>query len=75
MVTGVAGRNIFEHIDTDKYSVVYGIDVNSAYLHTVKKRYAFLLTYCEVYMHQHDKIIGKTTCCKSRDFRFVYLIY
>ena len=39
MVLGVAGGNGLEHIDINKYSIVYGIDVNSEYLRTVKERY------------------------------------
>ena len=42
MVLGVAGGNGLERIDANRYSVVYGIDVNSAYLQTVKERYASL---------------------------------
>ena len=42
MILGVAGGNGLEHIDTDKYSAVYGIDVNSEYLLTVKERYTNL---------------------------------
>lgn len=42
MVLGVAGGNGLEHIDVNKYSIVYGIDVNSEYLQTVKERYASL---------------------------------
>ena len=34
MVLGVAGGNGLEHIDTNKYSIVYGVDVNPAYLQT-----------------------------------------
>ena len=32
MVLGVAGGNGLEHIDTDKYQTVYGIDINEDYL-------------------------------------------
>ena len=42
MILGVAGGNGLEHIDTEKYSVVYGIDVNPEYLQTVRERYASL---------------------------------
>lgn len=40
MVLGVAGGNGLEHIDTDKYSAVYGVDVNPEYLQEVRKRYS-----------------------------------
>lgn len=42
MIFGVAGGNGLEHIDTEKYTDVYGIDVNPEYLQEVKKRYGCL---------------------------------
>lgn len=39
MVLGVAGGNGLEHIRTDKYRRVYGVDINSAYLDAVRERY------------------------------------
>ena len=39
IVLGVAGGNGLEHISTDKYTTVYGIDINESYLSTVKERY------------------------------------
>jgi len=39
MVLGVAGGNGLEHIDTDKYQTVYGVDINEDYLKEVYKRY------------------------------------
>lgn len=39
MILGIAGGNGLEHIDTEKYSVVYGVDVNPEYLQEVEKRY------------------------------------
>lgn len=38
-VLGVAGGNGLEHIDTDKYQTVYGIDINEDYLKEVYKRH------------------------------------
>ena len=38
MILGVAGGNGLEHIDTEKYSAVYGVDVNPDYLREVEKR-------------------------------------
>ncbi len=38
-VLGVAGGNGLEHIDTDKYQTVYGIDINEQYLQKVYKRH------------------------------------
>ena len=39
MVLGVAGGNGLEHIDTDKYQTVYGVDINEDYLKEVYKRH------------------------------------
>ena len=39
IVLGVAGGNGLEHIDTDKYKTVYGIDINEDYLKEVYKRH------------------------------------
>lgn len=39
MVLGVAGGNGLEHINPEKYSVVYGVDINPQYLREVGKRY------------------------------------
>ena len=39
MVLGVAGGNGLEHICTDQYRRVYGVDINSAYLNAVQERY------------------------------------
>ena len=42
MILGVAGGNGLEHINAEKYSVVYGVDVNPEYLQEVRKRYSHL---------------------------------
>ena len=39
MILGVAGGNGLEHIDTDKFHTVYGVDINADYLHAVSQRY------------------------------------
>ena len=39
MILGVAGGNGLEHIRTDKYRRVYGVDINSSYLDAVQERY------------------------------------
>ncbi len=39
MVLGVAGGNGLEHIDTDKYQTVYGIDINEDYLKQTYQRH------------------------------------
>ena len=39
MVLGVAGGNGLEHVRKDKYTSVYGVDINSDYLRVVAERY------------------------------------
>ena len=39
IVLGVAGGNGLEHIRTEKYSTVYGVDINQAYLLAAAKRF------------------------------------
>lgn len=41
-IFGVAGGNGLEHVDSQKYGKVYGIDINEAYLAAVRERYASL---------------------------------
>ncbi len=41
-VLGVAGGNGLEHIDTDNFRTVYGIDINADYLSAVSQRYTQL---------------------------------
>jgi len=41
-VLGVAGGNGLEHIDTDKFRRVYGVDINADYLSAVSQRYTEL---------------------------------
>ena len=38
-VLGVAGGNGLEHVSPDKYSKIYGIDINADYLRAVTQRY------------------------------------
>ena len=42
MVLGIAGGNGLEHIDTDKFRTVYGVDINADYLRAVSQRYTQL---------------------------------
>ena len=42
MVLGIAGGNGLEHVDREKYKIVYGVDVNAGYLKEVEKRYTAL---------------------------------
>ena len=42
MVLGIAGGNGLEHIGTDKYRKVYGVDINADYLRAVSERYTEL---------------------------------
>jgi len=39
MVLGVAGGNGLEHVSTEKYRTVYGIDINADYLEAVASRF------------------------------------
>lgn len=39
MILGIAGGNGLEHIQKDRFERVYGVDVNSAYLQEVIRRY------------------------------------
>ena len=39
MVLGIAGGNGLEHVRVEKYQIVYGVDINEAYLRVVSKRY------------------------------------
>ena len=39
MVLGIAGGNGLEHVSSDKFEKVYGIDINEGYLKTVGERY------------------------------------
>lgn len=38
-VLGIAGGNGLEHVSTDKFEKVYGVDINEEYLKAVKERY------------------------------------
>lgn len=42
MILGIAGGNGLEHIRTDKYKTVYGIDINEDYLEKIRQRYPML---------------------------------
>ena len=42
IILGIAGGNGLEHIRTDKYNTVYGVDINCDYLQAVSERYANL---------------------------------
>lgn len=42
MVLGVAGGNGLEHVSTDKYRKMYGVDINEDYLRATKDRYPSL---------------------------------
>lgn len=42
MILGIAGGNGLEHIQKDKFEEIYGVDVNSSYLQSVKQRYSNL---------------------------------
>lgn len=42
MILGIAGGNGLEHIRTEKYKAVYGIDINEGYLEKIRERYPML---------------------------------
>ena len=42
MILGIAGGNGLEHVDTEKISKVYGVDINADYLAATKERYKHL---------------------------------
>ena len=42
MILGIAGGNGLEHIRTEKYKAVYGIDINDGYLEKIRERYPML---------------------------------
>ncbi len=42
MIFGIAGGNGLEHIQKDKFEKVYGIDINTSYLQSVKQKYSNL---------------------------------
>ncbi len=39
MIFGIAGGNGLEHIQKDKFEIIYGVDINSSYLKEVINRY------------------------------------
>lgn len=47
MILGVAGGNGLEYISGEKYIKVYGVDINSDYLHETEKRYPNLFGILE----------------------------
>lgn len=60
MILGIAGGNGLEHIPKDKLKKVYGVDVNSAYLREVIRRYTDLdgrlECLCINLMNETDKL-------------------
>lgn len=39
MILGIAGGNGLEHVDTEKITKVYGVDINTDYLEATRERY------------------------------------
>ena len=60
MILGVAGGNGLEHISKDKFSKVYGVDVNATYLKEVIHRYpdleGILECLCINLLNESDKL-------------------
>jgi len=42
MILGIAGGNGLEHIEKEKFKLVYGVDINQDYLHECQNRYSSL---------------------------------
>ncbi|WP_242839112.1 hypothetical protein [Butyrivibrio sp. MC2021] len=42
MIFGIAGGNGLEHVNKEKYQIVYGVDINKEYLEAVSGRYTDL---------------------------------
>lgn len=42
MILGTAGGNGLEHVDTTKFDVVYGVDINPQYLEICRQRFSHL---------------------------------
>ena len=60
MILGVAGGNGLEHIRTDKYTTVYGVDINEHYLQAVSERCTNLKNVLQCLqldlMHETEKL-------------------
>ena len=63
MILGVAGGNGLEHIRTDKYRRVYGVDINSAYLDAVRERYPQL---AGVLQCLHLDLVNEAEFCRPK---------
>ena len=64
MIFGIAGGNGLEHVRTEKYSKVYGVDINKDYLNVVSERYKNLSRVLECL--QIDLINEKEKIPKSQ---------
>ena len=62
MVLGIAGGNGLEHVSTEKYDKVYGVDINKDYLNVVSERYKNLSGVLECLqidlINDHEKLPG-----------------
>ena len=60
MILGIAGGNGLEHVDTEKISKVYGVDINTEYLVATKERYknlsGVLECLCVDLNHEAEKL-------------------
>lgn len=60
IILGIAGGNGLEHIRTDKWKLVYGIDINASYLKEAARRYpnldGILECRCMNLMEETDKL-------------------
>ncbi len=64
MIFGIAGGKGLEHVSTEKYSKVYGVDINKDYLNAVSERYKNLFGVLECL--QIDLINEKEIIPKSQ---------
>lgn len=59
MILGIAGGNGLENVDTDKYNIVYGVDINPEYLKEAGERYCSLgerlKLLCIDIVSEHDR--------------------
>ena len=64
MIFGIAGGNGLEHVRTEKYSKVYGVDINKDYLNAVSERYKNLFGVLECLQIDliNEKNITKNLC-------------
>ena len=71
MILGIAGGNGLEHIKKDRYSTVYGVDINEGYLRAVSERYAAL---SDVLQCLYLDLIKDVSCLPQSQFVIANLL-